>query len=145
MLVSAAGDFAAVCIVGKKIYFISGSQNSTGNYVYVLNSSHGRIYKKPSFTIRRSSTTAVLFRNCIYVVGGFYGCDYIGDVEKFDILTETWSSVAALNVARKNPVCIVYNDQLYAIGGSYGERSAEVYNSTLNEWTKVRLFCNSLH
>nr|XP_026693684.1 kelch-like protein 4 isoform X2 [Ciona intestinalis] len=56
-------------------------------------------------------------------------------MESFDPREGKWESLKPMNEKRGALCGVVYNDEIYAIGGS--GRSVERYNIRTNTWTKV--------
>jgi len=77
----------------------------------------------------------------IYAVGGFTylpSTSPVNTVERFDPTTETWVSVADMNVNRAGAGVVAdQSGRIYAIGGSDGSNSlssVERYDPLLNQW-----------
>jgi hypothetical protein len=102
----------------------------------------------PSMPTKRSECAAAVLGGCIYVVGGhksagakLAGGDkdkYLDTVEKYDISTRVWSTVAPLLQGRFAPAACVSNGRLCVVGGG-GDNSEplvtlEVYDAADNTW-----------
>ncbi|XP_078492892.1 uncharacterized protein LOC144748419 [Ciona intestinalis] len=57
-------------------------------------------------------------------------------MESYDPREGKWKSLKPMNEGRDGLSGVVYNDEIYAIGG-YGLKSAERYNIRTNTWTNV--------
>jgi N-acetylneuraminic acid mutarotase len=93
--------------------------------------------------IERGGLGAASVGNSIYAIGGRPGgapCNLpsIGDVERYDIASNTWTSVAPLPHPRSDVGAVAQGGKVYAIGGCNGTRSSEVdiYNPTTNTWSE---------
>ena len=75
----------------------------------------------------------------LYVVGGFDGKDYLRDVDCYDPLTNSWTSIAALNQSRSAAGVTVMKGRLYALGGFNGQflSTVEVFDPQLNQWSFI--------
>ena len=70
------------------------------------------LYKKSDFTAVSSDL------GHIYIIGGNDSKTFYTTCEKYDIETDTWSSIANLNIARDSAaVCIINNKYIYAFYG----------------------------
>ena len=70
------------------------------------------MYKKSDFTAVCSDL------GHIYIIGGNDATAFYTACEKYDIETDTWSSIANLNIARDSAaVCIINNKYIYAFYG----------------------------
>lgn len=73
----------------------------------------------------------------IYAIGGYAGSN-LNTVQRYDPETNTWSTVAPLNVARRSLVAARGGDGLIYVIGGYASTeldSVEVYDPTENTWT----------
>ena len=65
----------------------------------------------------------------IYTIGGFDGVDqkYCADVHKYDINSNTWTSVASMNIKRGafSAIALPTCDYVYAIGG-FGQNGSPI-------------------
>lgn len=71
-------------------------------------------------------------------VGGKSREGFLKSVERYCPRTNTWTTVADLNVSRSHAKIVVLNGVLYAIGGfseRYISKCIESYNPTSNTWT----------
>nr|XP_026695252.1 kelch-like protein 20 isoform X2 [Ciona intestinalis] len=67
------------------------------------------------------------------VIGNLVGLE---SMESFDLREEIWESLKPMNEERRGFCGVVYNDEIYAIGG-HGLKSVERYNIRTNTWTYV--------
>nr|XP_039254297.1 ring canal kelch homolog [Styela clava] len=76
--------------------------------------------------------------NLIYAMGGW---DTGKVATRFDPLTDTWSSIAPMNMRRSWGTAVILNENVYVIGGkssAFGknQKSVERYDTDTNTWTK---------
>jgi len=78
----------------------------------------------PSGTLplRRTSHSAVIYNNKMYVFGGFSGEEYLNDMHEFDMETETWTEISHLckgdiPLPRSRFCAAVLGDCMYILGG----------------------------
>jgi hypothetical protein len=69
----------------------------------------------------------------IYVVGGCDDSGALAFVERYDMCTDSWRSVAPLSVPRAGVMVAAVGGMLYAVGGDH-RHSAEMYVPQLDEW-----------
>jgi len=70
----------------------------------------------------RTSHSAVVLDNKMYVFGGFSGEEYLNDLHEFDFETETWTDITPLcrgNIPspRSRFCAAVHGEQMYILGG----------------------------
>lgn len=99
--------------------------------------------KKPP---ERSSHTAVVYKESMYVFGGFDEGD-LGDFYEFDLKKYEWKEIHARG---KQPcercvhTAVVYKDSMYVFGGEndvfYSDKMCDLYeyNFVQNLWTKIK-------
>lgn len=79
---------------------------------------------------------------CLYACGGRdSNCLILNTCEKYDPLTNKWTSLPRMNHARVGFGLVSIDDNIYAIGGSNDMTepltSVEVYNIYTNKWTQL--------
>ena len=87
-------------------------------------------------TKRKHLGTAVL-DNLLYAIGGRDENTELNSVEKYDPITNQWSSVVAMNFRRSGVGLAVVNGHLYAVGGFDGSnylKSVEWFDPSTNQW-----------
>jgi len=72
--------------------------------------------------VRRTSHSAVVYGNKMYVFGGFSGEEYLNDLHEFDIETETWTEISHeckgdIPQPRSRFCAAVHGDCMYLLGG----------------------------
>ncbi len=83
---------------------------------------------------RRWGLAAAALRGWIYVCGGSDGTN-LSVCECYDHRRDRWQTVASMRKTCYGPILVVLNERLYALRGSGGWNSAEVYDVNKNEWT----------
>jgi subtilisin family serine protease len=102
--------------------------------------------KKPSLE-GRTSAAAVACNGKIYLLGGdTNGPDYGGgrtdSAEVYDTVTDTWTPIASIPVAKEKHTAAVIDGEIYVIGGF--SAGVYAYNPDLDSWsTKADLPVNS--
>ncbi len=59
-------------------------------------------------------------------------------MERYDPLTDTWKTVAKMNIKRSGPSVCVFESKIYVAGGHVGpfiHNSVEFYDIETNKWT----------
>jgi N-acetylneuraminic acid mutarotase len=95
----------------------------------------------------RAAAAAAVFDNSIYVIGGRLsgggpcsGGPYLATVERYDIDTNTWSTVAPLPFARSDLAAREHGGKIYVFGGCNGFftgflKDVSVYDPVKDTWT----------
>ncbi len=97
----------------------------------------------------RAGAAAAVIDDGIFVIGGRQstggpcsGGPYSGAVEKYDIDTDTWSTVAPLPNPRSDLAAVAHGGKIYVFGGCTGTASApsvtnevDMYDPQTNTWT----------
>nr|XP_039254725.1 kelch-like protein 3 [Styela clava] len=91
----------------------------------------------PSMPSGRYSASAVAFDQKIHVLGGTPWTCALATVICFDIKSETWTSVANMNLARFNLGSCILGDKIYVIGGANSNDTIEEYDHPTNTWKVV--------
>lgn len=73
----------------------------------------------------------------IYVIGGMshFSCRLYSAVDKFNLVTKCWSTVASLNKPRCGGMSLTQNQKIFVYGGS--EPQAEYYTPDENVWNII--------
>ncbi|XP_007538004.1 kelch-like protein 4 [Erinaceus europaeus] len=94
---------------------------------------------------RRGGVGVATYNGLLYVVGGHDApapnhCSRLSDcVERYDPKTDSWSTVAPLNVPRDAVAVCSLGDKLYVVGGYDGHtylNTVESYDTQKDEWKK---------
>jgi len=95
--------------------------------------------------IKRTSHSAVIFKDKMYVFGGFSGDEYLNDLHEFDLETETWTEITKqckgdIPAPRSRFCAAVHGDCMYILGGwnKVGYFSDfYMFNFVTRIWTKI--------
>jgi Kelch motif protein len=102
-----------------------------------------------SMPTARAGAAAAVIDDGIFVIGGRQstsgpcsGGPYLGTVEKYDIDTDTWSTVAPLPTPRSDLAAVAHGGKIFVFGGCTGTASApsvtnevDMYDPQTNTWT----------
>src|SRR5215467_14708997 len=97
----------------------------------------------------RAGAVAAVIDDGIFVIGGrastsgpCSGGPYVGTVEKYDVDTDTWSTVAPLPSPRSDLAAVAHGGKVFVFGGCTGTASApsvtnevDMYDPDTNTWT----------
>src|SRR5216684_3674923 len=104
-----------------------------------------------SMNTARAGAAAAVIDDGIFVIGGRQstggpcsGGPYLTTVEKYDIDTNTWSTVAPLLNARSDLAAVAHGGKIFVFGGCTGTASApsftgevDMYDPQTNTWTTL--------
>jgi len=81
--------------------------------------------------VKRTSHSAVIYNNKMYVFGGFSGEEYLNDLHEFDFETQTWKDISStyrgdVPAPRSRFCAAVHGDCMFILGG----------------WNKIGYFCD---
>lgn len=93
----------------------------------------------------RDRHTSVVYRNCLYIFGGFDGHARTNDLYQFDIETCHWTQIlpstleSTIPTPRHSHSAVVYNDNMIVYGGYDGGYRSDLhkYSFSTNTWTRV--------
>ena len=126
---------------GREGFFPS---NKAYFFDFDLNSELGVWNQLPNMSTARFDAAAVRGANeTVYVIGGDNGFGPVNTAEVYHLTTNTWTTLAPLNVPRRNLGIAFVDGKLYAIGGETPgglTHTVEVYDPVTNSWS----FCASL-
>ncbi|OBS67430.1 hypothetical protein A6R68_04029, partial [Neotoma lepida] len=77
----------------------------------------------------------------IYAIGGLDDNTCFSDVERYDIESDQWSTVAPMNTPRGGVGSVALVNHVYAVGGNDGVASlssVERYHPHLDKWIEVK-------
>lgn len=91
---------------------------------------------------RRSGAASVVYRDCLYLFGGYGGHSRLDDLCKFDFVQRRWFKVRAANSpsARENNGAVVYRGCMYIFGGYSGIhwlQDLHAFDFKKEEWHEV--------
>ncbi|XP_077293231.1 kelch-like protein 24 [Arctopsyche grandis] len=129
----------AALFVGDRIFVIGedGASNSVEEYDYVKNS-----WKKVApMNDSRLKHTSVVYKDDIYVFGGYKGSSCLKSVETFNTKTNKWKTLSPMKTATSSLSAVVVDDYIYCIGGrdddSYHLSNVERYDPRSDTWTSM--------
>jgi hypothetical protein len=133
-----------VVVYNNLLYVIGGSNNlTTLKSVTVFD---GNTWKPAiDMLVNRNRHACIEFKNCIYAIGGesSFAGPSLNSAEKFD--GGNWTNVTNnMNTPRKLHKCVVYNNELFVVGGFNGGTalsSVEKFDGT--NWTTVSSSMNT--
>ena len=125
----------------------------TGKYVRVARDDGRRSnpekvsswYMTHALNTAGSDAAAVAYNGRIYVFGGFSGNTYTNTAEVYDPVTDTWTDIAPMTIARASLSAAEAGGKIYVIGGHNNNASSfldtvEAYDPGTNTWeTKAPL------
>lgn len=79
----------------------------------------------------------------IYAVGGWDGSVRLASVERYNIATNGWASIATMKMAVTSPAVVAHEGVLYVMGGAVLEDGdgidlVQCYSPMRDEWTQLR-------
>ena len=138
------GGCAAVCVGDRVLVF-----GSTGPCAEALSISTATWSDLPPSDIKRTCVSAVLHDGLVYVLGGYGDHDgaaqagvALAVAEVYDPVTNTWSRIADMGLAREAPCVASYSGFIYALGGSEPDGGddlacAERYCPIKRQWERL--------
>ncbi|GIW75935.1 MAG: hypothetical protein KatS3mg104_0998 [Phycisphaerae bacterium] len=97
-------------------------------------------FKASSLPIKLGETSGGVINGKLYIIG-----DGSSRVYRYDLNTNTWTTLAARSVSAKDQVAEVVNGKLYVFGGvrylSTGQQvltTAQVYDPATNKWSNLK-------
>lgn len=96
----------------------------------------------PGMPVPRHSHESVLYKDRIYILGGYNNEDgFLDRVDIYDIKSNEWTLGAYMPTPKSSFVAEVINGNIYCIGGEieggYSD-TLEVYNISSNSWSQTR-------
>ncbi|ACB28629.1 m008R [Myxoma virus] len=136
---------AAAYAIGGCIYIIGGydANDRPTNTTLYWRPGYDRWYRGPTLVEAVAETSAVCYKNEIWVLGGRIHRDGVPDVT--DVVQKlsggTWTKVNELSVPKASVTAIVYKERLYCVGGlvdRYAPTNEVIrYRDDTNEWEYV--------
>ncbi|EUD65280.1 hypothetical protein C922_04409 [Plasmodium inui San Antonio 1] len=137
-------NFCGVCTEDDDLFILGGEGNHhILNSVEYYDSKINSWRSLPPLNCARHSASAAIFKNMIFILGGKDGIGDYGKVHKsMEMLNlkdkkMKWIMGKPLKQARLGLSTVVFQDKLYAIGGSTGVKdlsSVEIYDFQTGEW-----------
>ncbi|KJP87838.1 hypothetical protein AK88_02442 [Plasmodium fragile] len=138
-------NFCGVCTENDDLFILGGEgKHHILNSVEYYDSKIKSWRSLPPLNCVRHSASAAIFNNMIFVLGGKDGIGDYGKVHKsMEVLNlkdkkMKWIMGKPLKQARLGHATVIFQDKLYAIGGSTGVKdlsSVEIYDFQRGEWT----------
>lgn len=119
------GDDFAACPLGDDLFVSGGTMNP--NCLYHFSAKLCKWIQKPSMNQGRHRHAMASVRSNLYVLGG-YNFGSIGNVEMYDMLTNTWHDAGQLKNAVDAASVAVYGEKIYIFGGwqGFSEESSSI-------------------
>ncbi|XP_078484731.1 kelch-like protein 12 isoform X2 [Ciona intestinalis] len=92
--------------------------------------------KVSSMIEQRWFAASAVLNGSLYTFGGYDGLIPLNSMESFDPQKKKWNTLKPMNERRQGLCGVVYNDQIYAIGGNE-LNSVERFNMRTHTWSKV--------
>ena len=130
--------FAAV-LFNNTIYVFGGNDADAESSVEAFDP-HTQTWTmkaQPPSGAQKKSHAAVVFRDLIWLCGGWMGSSITNTCFTYNPLTDVWSSVASMTTDRDYFELIVLGDSIYAIGGLVSPKTVERYDASTNVWVML--------
>jgi len=143
---------ALTSVVWKNNMIVFGGWNGFTkkwfNDVYSFNfdtSTWRKIEAKGDIPPQRTSHTAVVKGNSMYVFGGFSGSDYLNDFYEFNLETETWTnltnSTKGIKPSPRSRFCAAVHGNLMVVMGGWNKvnyfADIHTYDFETNTWHEI--------
>ena len=126
----------SAAVAGGKLYSFGG----LSNLAFVYNPVGDSWSAVASMHFPHGNTPAVgVVNEKIYVAGGTTGTQSLRDLEAYDPVTNNWTLLASMNVARNHCAGAFIDGKFYVVGGRGSSSAAtalEVYDPLSNTWSK---------
>ncbi|GAW79387.1 kelch domain-containing protein [Plasmodium gonderi] len=137
-------SFCGICTEDNDLFILGGEGNQDIlKSVEYCDSKINSWRSLPPLNCVRHSASAIIFQNKIFIMGGKDGIGEYGKVHKSVEMLNLkekkmkWVMCKPLKQARLGHAAIIFQDKLYAIGGSTGVKdlnSVEIYDFQKEEW-----------
>ncbi|XP_077293357.1 kelch-like protein 5 [Arctopsyche grandis] len=133
-------SFGAV-VLDHKLIMIGGEfYGKTTNRVCSLDLATKQTSELKAIQKERERFAATVVDGHVFIFGGYYNnnINTLNSVEKYDLVSNTWTYVAPMLTARCEHDISVIGNEIYAIGGYDGVNylnTMEVYDIRSNNWT----------
>ena len=71
----------------------------------------------------RANLATVVYKECIFAIGGFNEDHHLNSIERYDISSDTWSTVGHMFTPRSGATAVVVLDKVFIFGGYVGTHS----------------------
>lgn len=131
--------------IGNNIYVVGGRNDTTfywgNNYCYdTLTNTWSDKTSLPSGS-GRSGHSSVVIDNKMYIIGGLVSSGVSNSIERYDVNTDSWSTIYNMPISLQLLSTESYGDKIYIIGGIDSRNSYTYsiysYDIVKNEWNKL--------
>ncbi|XP_077295661.1 kelch-like protein 28 [Arctopsyche grandis] len=129
-----------VAVVGKDIYVIGGCENSIFgiNKMDIYNTQLNKWTRAPRMKYNRYFCAAVAMGDHIYAIGGHNGISLIKSVERFDIKSRAWTSLANFPILNYGMRAIAFNEKIICtVLGLVDSTLLLKYDPDTDEWINL--------
>ncbi|OMJ87440.1 hypothetical protein SteCoe_10858 [Stentor coeruleus] len=131
-------DGSVWCFTNEGSLILTGGiAPSARKQTLIIDHLSGYTFVAVSMYIGRYHHAAVCVGSFLYVMGGANGTA-LKECEKYNILTNSWTKVGNLNVAREFLAACVHRGRIYVAGGENAD-SIETYNTVSNRFSLLRV------
>ncbi|XP_077302426.1 kelch-like protein 12 [Arctopsyche grandis] len=122
--------------LGKKIFAIGGRNVSDHllNTMEIYDTHENKWTAAPPMRDKRDSFSAVAMGDYVYAIGGYDGSSVLKSVERFDIKSQTWTSLASLPVSKRLHEVVAFDERIICVGGLNSKSMVE-YDPDRDKWT----------
>ncbi|XP_077292469.1 uncharacterized protein LOC143915632 [Arctopsyche grandis] len=115
-------------------------ENRMNDKVYSFNLHTKNLTDLAPMNKEKYDATSVIINKRIFFIGGYNGGS-VDTVEEYNIIKNSWKTVASMKNCRRNHASVVYKGKIYVFGGtsfySNDLSSVEVYDPKANRWTEL--------
>jgi len=100
------------------IYIFGGVQSGISGKIYAINLNTNRIRPVDRLMGVRAGASSIVYDKSIYIIGGYSESpNPLNDVEIYYPNEKTTRPAPGLNIGRKEPVAVLFNQSIYVFGG----------------------------
>ena len=108
---------------------------------FLFNTATNSLKEVGSMNSKRRGPALVNCEGDVYAIGGIEEREELTSIEKFDSITETWTTVADLNIGRRMHRAVAHKHFIYVFGG---EKTVGFHREPLNSIEKIDTRTNSV-
>ncbi|OMJ68912.1 hypothetical protein SteCoe_33494 [Stentor coeruleus] len=137
--------FGAFCKISQDAFFYYSGRcgNSYTDISYIIDTNTKILTKLPSWKTNSYSGLSSYVGNDIYTFGGHNGSIIHSEAHKYNLLSNTWSSVSSMPLPTQSNCSIPLNDSILVVG--YNLPGIYRYSWDTNSYTSLGLFQGSQH
>lgn len=137
--------YGAFCKISQDtIFYYSGRcSNAYTDISYIIDTNTKILTKLPSWKANGYSGLSSRIGDGIYIFGGHNGSVTHSEAYKYDLLSNTWSSIASMPVPTQSNSSVPLNDNILIIG--YNLPCIYKYNLDTNAYNSLGFFQGSQH